>query len=141
VKVIKVLLICVFLILSACKEESQITILNQNNDIIFDFSAINEKFLDSKLIIKSMDVVRKDCKADCVMWTLEGDENSQPIKTIKYGKMPPRMQELLSSKPLVRGNYAAGGTVLFVEGERVLGQVMFYGVFTFLKRTRDQVSN
>jgi len=119
------------LFLSACKEELPITILNQNNNIIFDFSAINEKYPKLDLIIKSMDVVRQDCKADCVMWTLEGEDNSQAIKTISYGEMPLRMQELLPSKPLVTGKYAAGGTVWFLKSGEVSGQAMFYGIFSY----------
>lgn len=83
------------------------------------------------LIVKSMDVVRQDCKADCVMWTLEGDEKSQPIITITYSDVPPKMHELLSSKPLVKGKYAAGGTVWFIDGGKTSGQAMFYETFTF----------
>jgi len=48
-----------------------------------------------------------------------------------YSNVPPKIHELMSSKPQVKGKYAAGGTVWFIDGSKTSGQAIFYETFTF----------
>lgn len=114
-------------LLIACQEVYEISTRQTNNQILFDMGSIIKKYPGREIIVRTLEVVKVGCEAECIKWSITGDEDSESVQHIAYGKLPLRMRELISAHDLDEGHYTLSGTVWLLENKDVIGPITVIG--------------
>jgi len=114
--------------LNACNEAHQIDV-HVGGDVVFDFSQISTTYPNSKLVVKKLLVMQKDCKGYCEAWRIEGNQFSETVTSVSYGSTPKGMKGSVK-KTLTKGDYYVAGRIWLKSGQELYDPIDFYSDFT-----------
>ncbi len=105
--------------ITGCKTLDTFDVAFKDGAIVFSPAG---KFKGKAFKVSSFQVIRDNCTLDCIVWDIEikisesGDietNNIEELTSLVFGQPVSGVNTVVMAKPLVDGNYKAGGKIIY----------------------------